>query len=154
MDDSQLVGVRDGARELRAEAGGTVHRERAARHQRLQGLAGDVLHDDAGARSVDHDVVDRGYVRVLEVGGRLRLLERAHRFFLGVGLGGGEGLERDPAVQAAVMRQVHLAHPALAEFFDDFVRTDPRAEHRRERRSVARGCGAKAPDAQPIESPA
>ena len=51
---------------------------------------------------------------------------RATRFGI-VSDGRRQDLQRDVAVQLRVVRPIHLAHPAAAEWRDDFVRADARA---------------------------
>ena len=84
-------------------------------------LALDELHDEGADAARLLEAVDRGDVRVLELGEELRLALEAGE---AVGVGGerlGEDLDRDLALQLRVGRAVDDPHPALAERAGDLV---------------------------------
>jgi hypothetical protein len=42
-----------------------------------------------------------------------------------------DDFDSDIAIQARLIRPIHGRHAALTDFFEDFVRTEPRPDHRR-----------------------
>ena len=74
------------------------HRSEAA-HDRLQGLAADVLHDDEGLAVHGIDAIDRGHVRMVEARKRKRLGTKARHYRGAPGELGTQDLQGDFAVK-------------------------------------------------------
>ena len=70
------------------------------------------------------EVEDRNDVRMGQRGDGFRLALETETGFGILGDGIGDDFDRDVAVEAAVVRPVHLSHPALAEKLADIVRTE------------------------------
>ena len=84
----------------------------------------DKLHRDEVSALTLTNFIDVRNVRMIERGGRLRLLSKtAHPVLIRSKLG-GKNLQGDFAIEFSVLRQINLAHPARANFRADFVATE------------------------------
>ena len=145
------VAVDDAGRVRRGEAATGLHvhledrppphrrRRIVARLPELQGLAGDVLHRHEQLSAELADVVDLDDVGVRELGQSLRLALHAGLIERVVGAPRAEQLERDPAVEFAVVAGVDLTHRALAEPGEDDVAVEALAD----RRQHLTGCASR-----------
>ena len=122
VDDSELVGRSDPARDLRHQLGGLVPREAAALLEHLlERASGAVLHDVVVVAIRDSDVVDGDDVGVLDARGesglapesldRLAIRQRAAE----------EDLDREQALESGSAPEVDDAHGASAELAQDLV---------------------------------
>ena len=127
MDDARRVRHHQRARELRTEL-----RQRRRIHRRSdhrgEGSALHVLHRNEAAIAKVADLVDRHDIGVVErrCGARF-LFESAGGF----GIARERGLEHldgDLAAEPRIVRQVHLAHAAAADWRQDLVGADGSAE--------------------------
>ena len=102
-------------------------RQRAVLEPLGQRLALEKLHDEIGMALVLADVVQRTDVRMFEPRDVPRLaLEPLAPLRIG-GEARRQHLDGHRAVEPRVLRLEHLAHPALADEGDDFIRAEPRA---------------------------
>ena len=122
MHDSVAVRERERRRDLGSDVGRALGVERAlGAHQVAQRATFDVLHDDEVRAAVLAPVVDGDDVRVVEVGGGLRLApepldERRLARVLGV-----QRLQRDGPVEQLVAGEEDLGHAALRDLPLDLV---------------------------------
>ena len=127
MGDAALVRRRESAQNPKADLDDFPRRHRPRRDARRAASSRQQLRDDVGDAAFGADVVERDNVRMIERGGRARLLLEAGD---AVGIGGddlGQNLDGDIAMQAAVAGSVDLAHSANAENTQDRVRAQLRA---------------------------
>ena len=101
-----------------------------AAHQLRERETLDQLHHDRLGGAVLH-AVDRGDVRVVERGQRLRLAREPREPLAIVGDRFGEHLDRDVAIEFRIARAVHLAHAAGTERPEDFVLAEARPGRQR-----------------------
>ena len=122
VDDALLVRGAEAARDLQGVVDGLARRDRAGGELLAQRRSLEQLRDDVRRALVGADVVDRHDVRMVEASCRARfLLEPAQP--VGVrGVGGGQHLDRDLAIQPRVVRAVDLAHAPRPDGRDDVVR--------------------------------
>ena len=116
VDHAVAVGEAEGGGDVGGDLGGAVGVQPALVAQHLgQRVALDVLHHDevgaVGLAPVEH----ADDVRVLQVGGRLRLAAEPLDEALVGRQGREQHLDRDRAVEQLVARQVHLGHAAAPE---------------------------------------
>jgi len=83
--------------------------------QVLERRAGDVFHHEVVQSAFALDAVDRNDVRVVELGGRFRLLLEAAHDLLVLRHVGGQHLDRHVALERQVVRQEHGPHAALSQ---------------------------------------
>jgi len=118
VDDPLLVrgGQRlgDGHREVPQH----LERHATGRDQRIQRLALDQLHREERRRTDLLDGMNGDDVRMVQRGNRVGLALEAAPVVLVVGL---QDLQRDVALQPAVVGAIDLAHPAGAEQGEDLV---------------------------------
>jgi len=117
VDDAEVVGAAEPARDLQAEHDDLLHREALSAEQALvEGLALEELHGEEGDPLVrETGVVELDDVGVREGGGALRLATEALAQELVVGEAVVEDLHRDVALPGGVVRAVDGRHPAAAE---------------------------------------
>src|SRR5687768_765156 len=92
-----------------------------------QAAAPDVLHGDEALIAVEPDVVDGDDARVVQPGCKTRLTNEPLPGLLIAGRVGAQDLDRDVALEACVMRQVHFSHAPCAERRNDFIGAQPRS---------------------------
>ena len=93
----------------------------APRNQVFQTLSIDQFHGDEGNAALVSHVVHRYDVGVLQAAGGLRLAVKTLKQIGIVGDAGGDGLQRNEAVDNRVPRAVHHAHGAMAQLADHLV---------------------------------
>ncbi len=142
MDDPTAVGAAERIGDLHSAVERLVERQRPSAQSFRQRLSLEELHDEEVHAVVRSDVVQRADVRMIERGGRPRLVLEAPAT-LGVrGEPGRQDLDRDGAAKTRVARLVDFAHAAAAGRRDEFVRSEPRAGGKHAplgRDAVARG---------------
>ena len=130
MHDTATVGVRQRRRELVGDAVQLIVCERPRGKQHRKRLPFDQLHDkkpDFGfvaARRRLLESVNRSNVGVIESGKQLRFALEARQ---SVWIGGQclrQHLDGHISAQLGVVGPIYLAHPALAERFEDLVVTE------------------------------
>jgi hypothetical protein len=113
VHDPGTVGRREGGAHLLGDAHGVARGEPAVLPDQVREVrALRILHDDEVGRAVDAVVVDLRDVRVGEPGGGQGLTPEPLDEVRGLGEGGGEHLDGDPAAETVVGREVHLTHAA------------------------------------------
>jgi hypothetical protein len=113
-----------------------VERHRLARAEHLPQVAAlEQLHRHVGHAALVAEVVDRDDIRVVELGGRTRLVLEALPRLLVVAQPSQHDLDRDVAAEHRVVSPEDLAHGARADLLDDRVLTDLAKLHLRPRRS-------------------
>ena len=116
MDEAARVGSVECARHLRHDPDRFRRVHRAALEALPQILSLHVAHRDEEEIVIRRPrLVDRDDVRVVDGCGQLRLAEEAFAERLVLGEGLGQKLERDPAFEPPVLREVHDAHTAPAQ---------------------------------------
>ena len=130
VDDAR--GVRGGQRigDLGDEPRRLCVRQGSSREPRRQRLALVVRYGDERLAVRVADFVDRPDVRVIERARRARFAQEPCRRFGGA-RPGIEELERDPALQLRVLREVDGAHSARPEVTLDAVMRHHASDHRR-----------------------
>ena len=127
MDDVPLVRGGEPASDLRRVIERLARRYRTLPNPRAQRFAFEQLRNDVVESAFVADVVDGQDVRMVEHAGRARfLLETAQRIGVGRKIA-RQNFDRDVALQARVLRAIHLAHAARADGHENFVRTEQRA---------------------------
>ena len=126
VDDAARVRGGERVRDRNRNPQRLVEAHPLARNERIEALAADVLHHDEVVAVGRLDLVDRDDVRVVEGGGRLRLLDKAAT---AVRVGhpvSGQHLDGHFTAQARVAGPIHLAHAPRADEGEDFVRAKAR----------------------------
>ncbi len=141
VDDAVGVRVREAARDVACEPHGLERRHRASPEPLLERLAAEELQDEEGSALVDAVVVQRDDVRVVEPGGRLRLLAQRLLEDVRARERRAHGLEGDEAAELGVARLEHDAEAAAADLAEELEPADSpaRDERRRELAGIAHG---------------
>ena len=127
VNDPGPVGLGQAGGHLHGHVEGPAEGRRAGGEHVAQRLPLHQLHDDEEPGVGSAHVVDSEDVRMVQGGGRARLLfEAAHTRRMG-GHRRGQQLDRHLAAQAQVAGAEHLAHAAGAEEGQHLVGTEPRA---------------------------
>ena len=127
MNDAALAGEFERFGNLRGNSQGVGHRQRAAGEARLERLALDELHGDKGnSRSARRrralaDLVDLRDERMIEPRRSVGFSQETPSCRLVGSLAFRQELERDLAIELKILRQIHLAHPPLADFRENAV---------------------------------
>ena len=121
MHDTTAVRFVERLGDLGSDLQGLFYCEQRTAQPRLQRLARDMLHHDAGATVDVGQLVNLADVWVVERGGRPRLAVQplARRRVLLERL--GQKLDRHLATQLRVVSEKHLAHAPFAEAGEDAV---------------------------------
>src|SRR5262249_7296863 len=121
MQNSGRVGGGQRARDLRSDFKRVAQLKPGAGHPLAQRLAVNELgRDEVDAFDLSN-LVNSDDVRVIEGGGRMRLLYKAsHPAFIRREMR-GEQLERDFASETRILREINLPHPARAEESEDLI---------------------------------
>jgi len=126
MDDALFMSVFEGGRDLSRQADGLRHVQGPALETIGEGGSADIFHDQG--RDALHFLQSMNHrnIGMIQRGQDLRLVLEPG-FTLGIGnVGRREHFNGNVAEQPGISRAVHLAHPAGADQFCDFVYTDPR----------------------------
>ena len=118
-----------------------------AREQRAEGLALDELRGNEVVAVGQSHLVNRENVRMIERGGRLRLLLEPRQAFRILRVLVRQNLQRDAAAEARILGQVDLSHPARTELLEDAVVRQDRANHCRNGFTAGRGSWRGSPRA-------
>ena len=121
MNEPRPVGEGERIGDLHDQGGGFIGWNRATLQAGRKRLAIAELHDDEAAAPLGADLVDRADVGVIERCGGLCLAQETPAPSFGVGLGTRDQLDRDGALERAVVGEIDLAHSARAEFADHAV---------------------------------
>ena len=127
MRDARLMRFGQTFRRLRRNFNCFLDGQRAGGNQLAHGLAFDQFHRDVVSGTIASEFVDGNDIGMIESGCRAGLLLEAPQAIAVSGESGRQNLDRNPAVQARILRPVHLAHPARAKEGDDLVGPEPRA---------------------------
>src|SRR5437667_4850349 len=93
-------------------------------NQLTKSKAVDELHGDEVRAIALTNLVDMRDVRMIEGGGSFGLAnESLHAIAMRSDLG-GKNLQCNFAIELRILRQIHLAHPALAKLRADFIATE------------------------------
>ncbi len=115
MQDAVRVRVAQGVDDLNGARQDLVQLDRCPAQPRVERFALDILHRDVLAAVGFADLVDGADVRVIERGGRARLLQQAPtRVGIGLRLRRQE-FQGDAAAELQVIGEKHLGHPAGPE---------------------------------------
>ena len=117
MDDALCVRGGECRCELTADRYRLVGRQRSAVKSGAQALALDVLHDDERALIVFEDVVDAGDVGMREPRGGTRLAQDGR--LIAAGFSRRQTFQGNFSLQARIVAEIHLAHAARPELFQD-----------------------------------
>jgi hypothetical protein len=128
MDDADSVRAREPVHELRAEIHDAAHRQGTARQKLANGLPVDELHREVGHAGGMPDLIDRHDVRMIQRGGRARLLREPQKPFPIRQETGGQNFQGHIATEAAVARTVHLPHRSGSQRGEDLERTETRSD--------------------------
>ena len=125
MGDAGAMGAIEGIADLNGDGDGVCHRQhRRSLQPRRQGLALEVLEHDVVEIAVAPDVMNRADVRIVERGNRSRLLLEALARFRVSSQGAGQNLDGNRAIKPGIAGSIHLAHAALTDGRNDFVRAE------------------------------
>lgn len=120
MDDAVAVGILQAARQFPQPLDLPADPDSATAVDDVrERLPGDVLHRDVRAAFVFPDPIDADDVGMLDARRELRLLEKAAPDVL---VEHSQHFDRDQPVERGIVREVHHAHPALAQAIPDLVR--------------------------------
>jgi hypothetical protein len=137
MDDAGAMSVGQSRRHLDADVDRRRGVERSASGEVAERPAvHELVGNEVRARRVA-DVVNRDDVRVIQRRHRFGFADEPGQAILVVGKCGRQNLQRDPAAEADVLSEIHLAHPALAEGTDDLVVPESCALGQRHRVRIA-----------------
>ena len=120
MDDPARVRGGERVGDLDRDGQRALHVQGPARHELLERLALDVLHDDVGHAVELADVVDAGYVGMVERGAQAGLAVEAAAGGPAVEVG-PEHLDDDRTMEAEVLGLERIGLAALPQPFDDSV---------------------------------
>ena len=121
MDDAFLVSVLHCLRDLPEKRQGFIHGNDPARDTFSQRFPFHELHDEKGRALGFFEPIERGDTRMVQRREKLRFtLESQETIFVLRKLRGKQ-LDRHFPPQLGIVRAIDLAHPALADLFDDFV---------------------------------
>src|SRR5882672_10981014 len=127
VKDPLLVGGFERVRDLLRDRERLVDRNRSARDALRQVVALDEFHHERRDARALLQALDRGDVRMVQRGERLRFAREARQAVRVVRERFGQDLDRDGAIQLRIAGAVHLAHAAFADRRIDFVDAEARA---------------------------
>ena len=142
MEDAAIVGSREPVQDTVADLHDLARRKWSSVDARAEGATGQQLGDNIGRRTVAADIVEGDDVWMIEGRGGARLLLEAGNAILIGRDARGQDLNRDLAVQPAIVRAIDLAHSAGAEQRGDPVWAEPgaRGEGQAERNVTPEPC--------------
>ena len=124
VDDALLVRGLERLGDLPGDGQRLVERQRAARERADEILALDELHDQRAHAVRLFEAVDRGDVRMMQLGEQLRFALEAGEALRVGGEGDREDLDRHLAPELGVGGAIDLAHAAFAQLGADLVGTE------------------------------
>ena len=131
MDHAFLMGHRQRPRRLAGNLDGVLDLHRAGSDDLVEALSLDKGHGDEGFAIGLVDFINGADIGMIERRGRLGLTNEAAVGVLVLEQVGSEELQGHETVELCVLGLVDHAHPALADFLDDFVMRNGLADHRR-----------------------
>ena len=143
MHETVLMRVRQGVGNLACDVDRIVDGQGSARQTSGQRFAFEILHDEIIEISIMADVVHAADVWMVETGDGLGLAIEPLAD-LGADVSApGDNLDRDRSIQPHIAGAIHLAHAALAQRLDDFVRTETRARRKDHRPRATRAAASR-----------
>jgi hypothetical protein len=116
MNDAGCMSRGECARDLRSHIENFAELYRRVPHALAQRLAVNELHGDEVRPVALTNLMDGRNVGMIERSRSFRFLNETAHAVLVCREVGGKNLQRNLAIEFCVLRQIHLAHPARAEF--------------------------------------